>query len=352
MRILWIVEGGLPPPGNADTVPVLDDVCRALGSRAELRVIALGERDAPGEWERHGVPIRDLSAYTKGSRTVALATRAEPFDVVHALGLGTAGRLGLSLALRHRKPLVASLWGGELEWLPDIGYGGARSWRSAAARTVARQAARVTAPSRIAGDKLACDYVPLELLPDLGADAAPVADSDVLLTVADITPVKDPTTLLRAFAEVARDFPRARLRWVGRDHLDGTAARLAADLRILRRVDWVGFLPHEAVRAEYEGAGVYVQSSRFESQGVSVAEAAGFGLALVGTHVGTLADLAPDAALTVPPCNPNALATALASVLGNPVKKRALAEGARRWRAGRGAMHTAEKLLSLYESVR
>ena len=76
-------------------------------------------------------------------------------------------------------------------------------------------------------------------------------------------------------------------------------------------------------------ADVVVLPSRWEARALTAQEALRAGAPLVATAVGGLPDLLGDAAVLVPPGDPNALAGAVAGLLDHPATARALAERGR-----------------------
>ena len=135
-----------------------------------------------------------------------------------------------------------------------------------------------------------------------------------LLQVADINLVKDQDTLLRALRLVTTRVPDVSMDFIGEDTRDGHLRRLADSLGLTGRVRFHGFLPQRRLAAFYLGAHLHVMSSRYESQGVSVLEAAACGLPTVGTAVGLLPELSPGAARSVTPGDFKALAERLSEV--------------------------------------
>jgi glycosyltransferase involved in cell wall biosynthesis len=94
-------------------------------------------------------------------------------------------------------------------------------------------------------------------------------------------------------------------------------------------VQFIGHQRHEAMPALYHEADLFVLSSRHESQAMVVCEAAAAGVPTVGTAVGVVGDLAPDAAVAVRPGDPAALADAIVELLRDPGRCRQLGERAR-----------------------
>ena len=84
------------------------------------------------------------------------------------------------------------------------------------------------------------------------------------------------------------------------------------------------------VEALYAGADIFVLASHFEGYGMAYAEAIAHGLPVVGTTGGAIPQtVPPSAGILVPPGDIEALAQVLRELIGNDVRRRALAMGAR-----------------------
>ncbi|GAB4424524.1 MAG: glycosyltransferase family 4 protein [Chloroflexi bacterium OHK40] len=368
MRIALIVPGGVGQDGVHLVIPALLDLIGELATRHELLVAALEQGDAPTSYELRGARVVCLGRASLGRRLARLLGGLRGFQpqLLHSFWLGTTSTLGLLAGATLGVPLVASLGGGELVRLPQIGYGGRLSARQRAHTALALGRSHVvTAGSRYAlGPLLArrrdARLVPLGAALVDGATAArPPGPPWQLLTVASINRVKGPEVLLRALA-LARGELRARtgcaepftLDWVGQDVLDGTAHRLAAGLGLGKAVRFHGWRPHSEALALARRAHLYLQASYHESQGVAVCEAASAATPTVGTAVGLVAELAPEAAVAVPPGDPAALGRAIVMTLTDPPCREALGRSARQWARAHDAAWTARQFEQLYGTPR
>lgn len=106
------------------------------------------------------------------------------------------------------------------------------------------------------------------------------AGRKILLSVGRLDPQKDHEILIDAFVKIARQLPDWDLRILGdgelRSKLELKVARLGMNDRI--------FLPGstEKISDEYLSAQLYVQPSRYESFGLTIAEALSYGLPAIG----------------------------------------------------------------------
>ena len=156
-----------------------------------------------------------------------------------------------------------------------------------------------------------------------------------LLSVATLNPGKGHEILIEALSSVPqRDWHLTCAGSVTRH--PPTADRVRAAIRRLNlddRITLVGELDPATLDEYYDRADVFVLATLQETYGMAVAEALARGLPVVSTTTGAIADLVgADAGLLVPPGNIEALAGALARVIGDARLRARLGEGARRVR--------------------
>jgi glycosyltransferase involved in cell wall biosynthesis len=279
---------------------------------------------------------------------------------MHAFWIGP----GLAGALAGRLvgvPLVLTLPGGDVVGLADIGYGSRLSWRGRWALSIAaRCAVGVTTPSRFMRDLAAGLGVEAAVVP-LGVDLlrwppAPPRSRDVsapvrLLHVASLNRVKDQPMLLEALSRVCAEGIGFELTVIGCDTLDGEIQRLAAHLGLAEQVRFLGELAHADLRRWFDWADLLVMASRHEAGPLVMLEAAVAGVPTVGTRVGHIADLSPDAAVSVPIGDAEALARAISALSANEPRRRELAAAAQAIAVRHDADFTARAFLELYRGV-
>jgi glycosyltransferase involved in cell wall biosynthesis len=376
MRIALIIPGGVDPSGRERVIPALLSLIKRLARRHQVLVASLAPA-TPGSYQLFGAHIVGLRKVFSPIPGVAGLRRWQQLmagvdwlggrpDVVHAFGVGGTSTLALLLGRRFRAPVVISLLGGELVYVPQIGYGGLRGPRGRVQAYLAKRwAAALTAGSRYSLAPL------VKLRPDahwlpLGAEA-PLRAGTVtrppgppwrLLHVASINRVKDQATLLRAL-RVAIDRSNAKsagvglwqLDWVGEDTLHSSMQHLAAALGLSEVVRFHGFQPLDLIYPLYGQAHLFLQSSLHESQGVAVCEAAAAGVPTVGTNVGLVAELTPEAALAVPVGDHEAMAAGILALLGDQARREQLGQAAQAWAAKYDAAWTAGAFETIYASL-
>lgn len=341
---------------------------RPIPSRAALRArdphaILAGIRQPPRA-RLDGVPVTYVpflapdrgrsyprwSAYA--APPLALALRRLKPDLVHAHYAAPAGD-----AVRRARPgvpYVVSVHGGDV-------LGLARDW--AGGEAVVRRgldgARLVMANSR--GIEERCRELGarrtrvVHLGTDVPAAAGP-GDARRIVTVGHLVARKRHADVLRALAALRDRLPDLRYTVVGDGPERPALERLAADLGLADRVEFRGALPPAEAVAVARTAGAFVLPSVDEAFGVAYIEAMAAGVPAIGcrgepgpeeiaAHGGGLRLVAP--------CDPDALADALAAVLTGGGARQALGREARRtvvdhftWEAcGRATMAAYEEAL-------
>ncbi len=157
-----------------------------------------------------------------------------------------------------------------------------------------------------------------------------LASDRVILSVGRLSPEKGHEDLLRAFAEVVRLMPRAKLVLVGDGPQRGALQELGKRLGLDGQVVFAGF--QDDVSRWLIGADVYVQPSRREGLPLAVLEAMVLGLPVIATRVGDMEQVIESGqeGYLVPPEDPEAIAEKLLDVLQHPDLQGPVTAAARR----------------------
>lgn len=183
-------------------------------------------------------------------------------------------------------------------------------------------------------------------------EPAPARPEKIILYVGRRDPYKNLPRLVEALADVrARGVP-ARLRVIGpQDVRYPEAPNLAVQLGVQDAVDWIGYVTPEELRRAYQTADVFCLPSRYEGFGLTVLEAMACGTPVVCSNIGSLPEVADDAARLVDPAIRPDLVQALVEVLTQP----ALADDLRQRGLIRARQftwqRTAELTLKAYEEI-
>lgn len=378
LKLALMVPGGFGPDPAA-VIPALNALAAELARRHEVHVFTLVDPGGGGEdllagAQVHrieypplsgdaGLPTR-IAALARlirdTTRAVLRVHRLGRFDCFHGFWINEPGMLALLLGRLLGRPVVASVGGGELVWIPELGYGGggSRFWREAS-RAVVRFAHRTTAGSQFARSFLPQDAAARAGVVPLGIDATgtdgepqrPAGPPWRLLHVAHLNAIKDQRTLLEGFKLVVQRLPDVTLDCIGADTLNGATQRQAVTLGIADRVRFHGLLPPAQVATFYRSAHLHVLTSRYESQGVVVLEAGAAGLPTVGTAVGLLPEMAPMAARCVEVGDAPALADAIVTLLRDEASRVALGAAARRFATEHDTRWTAAAFEEIYREL-
>ena len=370
MRIGLIVPGGVDRSAQVRVIPVLLALIERLARRHEVLVIALHQEPQPSEYTLLGARVVNLGETRGGTRvgrsisqlkrTISiLRTAGGEFDVLHAFWAQGPGALAVAAGTLLRIPVVVSIGGGELACLPEINYGGQRKWLGRAG---------ISSVLRMADAVSACSQYTLRPLAQRRSDAlwipwsvdTKLFEADVerpsgppwrLLQVADLNEVKDHATTLRAMQLLLKSHPQAELDCIGVDTLGGRVQALARDLGIAENVRFHGFLPLAEVVCFYRRAHLCLQSSLHENTPATVLEAAAAGVPTVGTAVGLVPEMAPDAAIAVPVRDPSAMAQAIASALDDSNRRESVARAAHDFVRKYNVDWTVSQFEALYQKV-
>ena len=169
--------------------------------------------------------------------------------------------------------------------------------------------------------------------------------------MANLNPVKDQSTLLRAMCRLVDAGLDFHLDVVGQDTLRGRVQIEARVLNLSDRVHFHGYKPVNKLIPFYQQAHLFLQSSLHESQGVALLEAAATGVPTIGTAVGLVPELAPQAAVAVPPGDDAALAEAILAVVGDQARWEGLSAAAHTFATTYNADWTAAQFNQLYAAI-
>jgi glycosyltransferase involved in cell wall biosynthesis len=188
--------------------------------------------------------------------------------------------------------------------------------------------------------------------PDAAARAERLGlpEGDFLVTLATLEPRKGLDVLLRALA--LRAAPAVPLLVVGQPGWGGVeVAGSAEHLGIASRVRLLGRLADQDLAVVLDRAAVLVAPSRAEGFGLPVLEAMAAGLPVVSSDAPALVEVGGGATVPVPVGDSEALADALAEVLGSADLRARLAAEGRRRAASFSWTAAAQRLWDLYGSL-
>jgi glycosyltransferase involved in cell wall biosynthesis len=370
MKIGLIVPGGVDRSARVRVIPVLLALIERLARRHQVVVIALHQEPEACEYPLLGAHVINLGlmpARTRFGRYASQLKRVisvlrstdSRFDVLHAFWAQGPGIVAVTVGTLLRIPVVVSIGGGELVWLPEIRYGGQRGRLARTNLWMAlRMANAVSAGSTYALRPLAevrrdAVWLPLGVDPRIfrGSTRRSSKPPWRLVHVGSVNEVKDHATLLQAMRLILEARAQVELDCFGVEILGDHVQTIARELGIGNHVRFHGFRPVEDIVPFYRRAHLYVQSSLHESMGAAVLEAAAAGVPTVGTNVGVVSEMAPNAAIAVPVRDPYALAKTILEVLDHPDRRECLASSAQTFAQTYDADWTAARIEAMYRGV-
>ena len=178
-------------------------------------------------------------------------------------------------------------------------------------------------------------------------------DEPFFLYVGRLVTKKGLFTLLLAFRDVLKEIPKAKLRIAGKGKLKPVLSSMSKVLGINGNVEFLGYVPDDALNPLFSSADVFVLPSSFgESFGIVILEAMASGTPVIGTKVGGIEEILEDGkyGVLVHPSDPSELACAMISMMSDrdiqeKIVKRALQKVRKEydWRV------VTKKVMKLYE---
>ena len=148
--------------------------------------------------------------------------------------------------------------------------------------------------------------------------------------VGALVAVKQVDLLLRALAIVKQQRPSLRAAIVGDGELRAPLERLAHELGLGAAVEFAGARPFGEIGAWLRRGRLFVMTSKMEGLPMAMIEALSCGVPVVMPDVGDVTTIARDgeSAWIVETPTPEAYATAIGALLGDPARRARLAQGA------------------------
>lgn len=164
---------------------------------------------------------------------------------------------------------------------------------------------------------------------------------------------KNVDVIVKAFAEIVKEIPKAKLVIAGDGPARKEVEKLANELGVAKRVQFLGTVKREKLAPIYGGGDVFVTASTMETQGMVVLEAMACGLPVVGVKKYALPDLIKDGnnGYLVKPGNYKMMAEKIKLVMSNPEEAEKMGRKARNMAEQHNVEVMSRKLLGLYEEA-
>lgn len=281
----------------------------------------------------------------------------ERVNVIHCGNIRPAGYAVTWPHVRLGIPYLLYVYGGDL--LREKRKAGESRIKRAGTRRIMGSAAGIVAISRWSAElaKEVMETVGIETAPpvgafDLGTDPEVfhpsrdtgtlrarwgVGDAPLLITVARLVPHKGQDEAIRALAALREEFPALRYVVVGEGLDEQRLKNLARDAGVADRVVFAGLLPDDELPEAYATSTLYVGLSRVDREinvegfGISFVEAASSGIPSVAGDSGGVRSAVRDGetGIVVPPSNHAEIVAAIASLLRDDERRKAMGRAAR-----------------------
>lgn len=290
-----------PPSGGGVEVVIAEVAPRLAAAGHEVMVVTLSEPGDQGSGSYRGVLVEKVKGYRLNRLTglevrVSLEARRRMGDILarfsphvvnahHAfftttpIALATSRRLGI--------PSVLTLHIGDLDRFSGWRGLAARTYEKLFANRLIDRADSVIAVSRAIAAQVSSGKV--TVVPN-GVDLdrfhpspTPTRTPRKVLFVGRLIANKGPDTMLRAFAEVASAFPDSSLTMVGEGPMRRSLERLAYDLQLEDRVEFLGYRPD--VERAMRQSDIFVRPSLVEGMPLTILEAMASGLPVVASNL-------------------------------------------------------------------
>jgi glycosyltransferase involved in cell wall biosynthesis len=180
------------------------------------------------------------------------------------------------------------------------------------------------------------------------------ADGTVgFLYIGQLITRKQVPVLIRAFASVRKDVPRAHLTIVGGGPEEEHCKDTAGELGVADSIKFAGLISDYPFD-QLQQSDVFVSASESESFGLVFPEAMCMGLPVIACRVGGIPEVVEDklTGLLVPPCDPEALSSAMLTLARQPELRHQMGvEGRRRATERFDLADKVESTLDLFERV-
>lgn len=363
MRIAIWLHGGVGGGNLSQGQPTLAQLIKRLSQRHNITVYSV--LPANPLFQPEGFRFRTASRWIKNIKlryfilsVLFLADHiAERFKIIHAFWAYPAGTFAVLLGKITGTPSLVTLQGGEAAAIPEIGYGNMLSQNLK--KVTLWTCERATGLSSIS-NFLVCnlqhhglkrqDSIVIPFGANLSVfkfrDKKPGVTLNIV-HVANLTEVKDQTTLLRAFNIIAATIP-SHLTIIGGDYLKGKIQQEVANLGLQDRVTFIREIPQPELPAYYEKADIMMHTSLYEGMASVVIEAMACGVVVCGTSVGILDDHKDQFFRTVNVGDFQSLAHEVLNLWNNRELYMALRDCARQWAIDHDMNWTVDQYDNLY----
>lgn len=326
---------GIEPPRNLPLLPKFEDYLRRF-------LFSVYSKDARFLYNRD-MSILGVSAMRKLAEEAAGSSIIKDVDVFHCQGIWTNFEtyIGLSLSKLFQRPLIFQLQGNlgsnpecmsldqKSFWYdPSVGWAALNQSKA----VICGNKSTLEILRKRTAKRVKIVFIPTctdtKFFHPKRSQGEQTINTDVLF-VARLTTFKDPITPIRAMKIVAKVKPEAKLKIVGGGPLLKKIRLMVEELGLEKNVIILG--EKLDTRQFYQESAIFLAVSPVENfLSNSLLEAMASGLAIIATDVGETRNIIQDGknGILTPPGDPDALASAILSLLSDQNFQRNLSRNA------------------------
>jgi glycosyltransferase involved in cell wall biosynthesis len=355
-----IIPGGIGTGKNNIGVPVLEQIVRLLAK--DFNVVVFQLFPVNRDYKPDGFDLINVYSSSpllkifKFCYSFYKEHRIRKFQIIHGFWVLPNGLLAVFMGKIFGIKSVISVLGGDAISLPEIRYGQLQRplyrkmvlWALHHADEVTVLTNYLIRNLKVAGLKR--DNI--KVIP-WGIDTAIFSFGEKalhqpiqLLHIANLHPVKDPETMVRAF-KIINENLQAHLTIIGEGVLGESLRLLAVALNVSDKITFQSPLPYEELPVHYHNSDILLHTSLSEGQSEVVTEAMSCGVLVCGTNVGLMYDL-PDCCISVPVGDFEGLGNAVVTLLKDTGRMSQIRQNAAAWSSLHSIHWTTERLAMLY----
>lgn len=334
MKIL-VLNYEYPPIGGGAS-PVAADLSRHLAARGhEVSVVTMAYKDLPKHEIVDGVEVHRVKClrtkafvcYPWEQMTYLIAARlflkkhlkTHTYDVVHSHFIFPTGMLAVWLKKRYGLPFVSTAHGSDVEGYNQNRFRFLHKMLRKPWKKICANASFVTAPSPFlqeliwkADPSVRCEIVPNGINTDTYRQGP---KEQAILTLCRLQMPKGVQDVIRAFASLKPE--GWALRVAGDGPYRAELEKIAAECGVSDKVQFLGWIDNKSdlLKETLARASVFASMSRFESFGISAAEAVASGCRVVLSDIPAHRQFAAFGAAFVPLEDGAALQSALQTAM-------------------------------------
>lgn len=318
MRIAWITTGFSKDENDYGGAAAIHNLARELSRQEEIKlfIFSLYYPINKPEYNFYNAKVYSFAQSEKISKLekTRIWKRCRKkfeeehlknkFDLIHSIWAGESGYIASRLRKKLNIPFIANICGGELAEIHKIKYGSrSKFWQKTFVNMAFEQADKIIAGSNYIIDKIGIYYnkslqdkvikIPFGVDENLFYPNKQKSERPfpILITIGSGVDVKGYNFMLEAINQIRKKYPDLMLNICGRDD-KGKLRNLVNKLDLNDNVLIKGFVDYENIPVELNKADIFVLGSLYESQNMSLIEAAFCGLPVVSTRVGIADEIA------------------------------------------------------------